>query len=197
MAIDIKLVSELRARTGAGIMDAKKALEQSNGNMEEAIDILRKAGAAKAAKKSAEREAKEGLVESYIHANGKVGTMVVLNCETDFVARNDKFKELARSLAMQVAAADPEYLRVEDIPADVIAKEKEIYKEQILAQGQKPADVLEKIAEGKLEKFYQEKVLLKQPFIKDDSKTVEQMISDAVAALGEKIELTKFARFTV
>jgi elongation factor Ts len=197
MAIDIKLVSDLRARTGAGIMDAKKALEQSKGNIEEAIDILRKAGAAKAAKKSAERVAKEGLVESYIHANGKVGTMVVLNCETDFVARNEKFKDLARSLAMQVAAADPEYLRVEDVPADVIQKEKDIYKEQILAQGKKPADVLEKIAEGKLEKFYQEKVLLKQPFIKDDEKTVEQMISDAVAALGEKIEISKFARFTL
>lgn len=198
MAVDIKLVSELRARTGAGIMDAKKALEQSSGNVEEAIDILRKAGAAKAAKKSAEREAREGVVESYIHANGKVGTMVVLNCETDFVARNDKFRELAKNLAMQVAAANPEYLRVEDVPADVIAKEKEIYKEQIIAQGgKKPADVLEKIAEGKLDKFYQEKVLLKQPFIKDDEKTVEQMISDAVAALGEKIELTKYARFTL
>lgn len=197
MAIDIKLVSELRARTGAGIMDAKKALEQANGNVDQAIDILRKAGAAKAAKKAAERVAKEGVVESYIHANGKVGTMVVLNCETDFVARNEKFKELARNLAMQVAAADPEYLRVEDVPADVIAKEKEIYKEQILAQGSKPADVLEKIAEGKLEKFYQEKVLLKQPFIKDDEKTVEQMVSDAVAALGEKIEVSRFARFTL
>lgn len=195
MSVDIKQVSELRARTGAGLMDAKKAMEQANGNMEEAIDILRKSGAAKAAKK-ADRVSKEGVVESYIHMNGKIGSMVALNCETDFVARNEKFQQLAKDLAMQVAAANPEYLRVEDVPADVIAKEKEIYKEQIRAQG-KPENMLEKIAEGMLSKFYAEKVLLKQPFIKDDETTVEAMIQNATAVMGEKIEISRFSRIVV
>ena len=196
MAVDIKQVTELRGRTGIGMMDAKKALEQANGDMDKAIEILRKSGAAKAAKKSAERVAKEGLVESYIHANGKVGTTIVLNCETDFVARNEKFRKLAKDIAMQVAAANPEYLRVEDVPADVIAKEKEIYKEQLAKQG-KPKDMLDKIAEGMLAKFYAEKVLLKQPFIKDDEKNVEQLIQEAVSSMGEKIELARYSRFTV
>lgn len=195
MSVDIKQVSELRARTGAGLMDAKKAMEQANGNMEEAIDILRKSGAAKAAKK-ADRVSKEGIVESYIHMNGKIGSMVALNCETDFVARNEKFHQLAKDLAMQVAASNPEYLRVEDVPADVIAKEKEIYKEQIRAQG-KPENMLEKIAEGMLSKFYAEKVLLKQPFVKDDEMTVEGMIQNATAVMGEKIEISRFSRIVV
>ncbi len=195
MSVDIKHVSALRNRTGAGMMDAKKALEQADGDMEKAVDILRKSGAAKAAKK-ADRISKEGLVESYIHANGKVGTMVVLNCETDFVARTDKFRALAKDLAMHVAAASPEYLRIEDIPADILAKEKEIYMDQARGQG-KPEAMLAKIAEGMLQKFYADRVLLKQPFVKDDSKTVEELVQNAVAVMGEKIELTKFTRFTL
>ncbi len=195
MAADIKQVSELRARTGAGLMDAKKAMEQANGDMEKAVEILRKAGAAKAAKK-ADRVSKEGLVETYIHANGKVGTLVVLNCETDFVARNDMFKQLAKDIAMHVAAANPEYLKVEDIPENVVEKEMEIYKEQVRQQG-KPADMLEKIAQNKLNQFYAERVLLKQPFIKDESKTIEELVQNATAVMGEKIELSRFTRFTV
>lgn len=195
MSVDIKQVSVLRARTGAGLMDAKKAMEQANGDMEKAIEILRKAGAAKAAKK-ADRVSKEGLVEAYMHANGKVATLVVLNCETDFVARNEKFKQLAKDIAMHVAAANPEYLRVEDIPASVIEKEMEIYKDQLLQQG-KPADMLEKIAQNKLNQFYAERVLLKQPFIKDEEKTIEDLIQNAIAVMGEKIELSRFSRLTV
>lgn len=195
MAADIKQVSELRARTGAGLMDAKKAMEQANGDMEKAVEILRKAGAAKAAKK-ADRVSKEGLVETYIHANGKVGTLVVLNFETDFVARNDMFKQLAKDIAMHVAAANPEYLKVEDIPENVVEKEMEIYKEQVRQQG-KPADMLEKIAQNKLNQFYAERVLLKQPFIKDESKTIEELVQNATAVMGEKIELSRFTRFTV
>jgi elongation factor Ts len=195
MSVDIKAVSELRARTGAGLMDAKKTLEASGGDIEKAVDMLRKAGAAKAAKK-ADRETKEGVVETYMHSNGKVGTMVVLTCETDFVARNEKFRQLAKDIAMHVAAANPEYLRVEDVPHPIIDKEKDIYKEQLRAQG-KPEDMLEKIAEGKLSKFYEEKVLLKQPFIKDEDKTIEQLIEGAIAIIGEKIELTRFVRLSV
>lgn len=196
MPVDIKSVSDLRARTGAGMMDAKKALEEANGDIEKAIDLLRKAGAAKAAKKSAERVAKDGLVESYIHAGGRVGTMIVLNCETDFVARSDKFRQLAKDIALHIAAANPDYLRVEDVPQDVLAKEIDIYKEQMRAQG-KPEDMLEKIAQNKLSQFYAEKVLLKQPFVKDDSHTIEQLISETVTAVGEKIELAKFVRFSL
>lgn len=192
---EIKNVSELRARTSAGLMDAKKAYEEAGGDMDKAIEILRKAGATKAAKK-ADRVAKEGLVEAYIHAGGKIGAMIVLNCETDFVARNEKFQALAKNIAMHVAATDPEYLRVEDVPEDVIGKEKEIYKEQLRKEG-KPEGVLDKICEGKLAKFYEENVLLKQPFIKDDSRTIGQLIEDSVAIIGEKIELSKFERFSL
>ncbi|MBI4122218.1 MAG: translation elongation factor Ts [Parcubacteria group bacterium] len=195
MSVDIKAVSELRSRTGAGLMDAKKTLEAADGDIEKAIDMLRKAGAAKAAKK-AERETKEGVVEYYVHSNGKVGTMVVLTCETDFVARNEKFRQLARDIAMHVAAANPEYLRVEDVPASVTDKEKDIYKEQLRTQG-KPEAMLDQIAQGKLGKFYEEKVLLKQPFIKDEEKTIEQLIEQAIAIIGEKIELTRFVRLAV
>lgn len=195
MSVDIKAVSELRARTGAGLMDAKKTLEAAAGDIDKAVDMLRKAGAAKAAKK-ADRETKEGVVETYLHSNGKVGTMIVLTCETDFVARNEKFRQLAKDIAMHVAAASPEYLRVEDIPHPIIDKEKDIYKEQLRAQG-KPEEMLEKIAEGKLSKFYEEKVLLKQPFIKDEDKTIEQLIESAIAIIGEKIELTRFVRLSV
>lgn len=192
---DIKKVTELRARTGAGLMAAKKAYEEAGKDLDKAIDILRKAGAAKAAKK-ADRETHEGTVEAYIHAGGKVGSMIVLNCETDFVARNEKFKELAKDIAMHVAASDPEWLNVEDVPQDAIGKEKEIQMEILRKEG-KPEEMLEKIVEGKLGKFYEEKVLLKQPFIKDDSKTIEQLIQDSISVLGENISLAQYTRFTL
>lgn len=195
MKVDLKAVSELRTRTGVGLMEARKALEAAAGDMDKAIEELRKAGAAKAAKK-ADREAHEGLVESYIHANGRVGTMIVLNCETDFVARNEKFQQLAKDIAMHVAAAQPEYLHRDEVPADVIGKEIEIYKEQLRTEG-KPEEMLDKIAEGKINKFYSEKVLLEQEFIKDEAKTITQLIEEATAVLGEKIELTKFVLFTL
>ncbi len=195
MAVDIKTVSELRARTGAGLMDAKKALEAAGGDIEKAIDTLRKAGAAKAAKR-AEREAKEGVVEAYLHSNGKIGSMIALTCETDFVARNEKFRQMAKDIAMHVAAANPEYLRVSDVPQALIEREKDIYREQLRAQG-KPEEMMDKIMEKMLEKFYAERVLLKQPFIKDEEKTIEFMIEEAIAVIGEKIELTKFARLTI
>lgn len=195
MSIDLKLVQELRAKTGVGLMDARKALEIAGGDLEKAIEELRKTGAAKAAKKS-DREAKEGLVASYIHANGKIGTLVVLKCETDFVARNEKFKTLANDIAMHVAAASPEYLKVEDVPQAVLDKEIEIYKEQLRNEG-KPEEMLEKIAQGKVNKFYDENVLLRQEFVKDDSKTINELIEEAVLALGEKIELTHFVRFSL
>lgn len=192
---EIKKVTELRARTGAGLMDAKKAYEEAGGDLGKAVDILRKAGAAKAAKK-ADREAKEGLVEAYIHAGGKIGSMIVLNCETDFVARNEKFQHLAKEIAMQVAATDPEYLKVEDVPSEVIEKEKDIYKDQLRKEG-KPEDKLDAICEGKMAKFYEENVLLKQRFIKDDAKTIEELIEEAIAVIGENITLSAFIRMSV
>jgi elongation factor Ts len=170
-------------------------LEEAKGDMEKAIDSLRKLGAAKAAKK-ADREAKEGLVESYIHAGGRVGAMIVLNCETDFVARNERFRQLAKDIAMHIAASEPEYLRREDVPSAVLQKEREIYADQLRQEG-KPAQMLEKIINGKLERFYQEKVVLEQSFIKDDAKTIRQLIDEAIAVLGEKIELSKFSRFSL
>lgn len=196
MPVDIKQVSELRQRTGVGMMDAKKALEEANGDVNKAIEILRKAGAAKAAKKAAERVAKEGLVETYIHSNGKIGTLIVLNCETDFVARSDKFRQVAKDLALHVAASSPEYLRVEDVPAEVIEKEKEIYAALMKKEG-KPEAVIAKVVENKMNTFFEEKVLLKQRFVKDDTKTIEQVVSDLVNTIGEKVELSKFVRFTV
>jgi len=192
---DIKKVTELRARTGAGLMAAKKAYEEAGKDIEKAIDVLRKAGAAKAAKK-ADRETHEGTVEAYIHAGGKVGSLVVLNCETDFVARNERFQTLAKDIAMHVAASDPEWLTVEEVPQDALGKEREIQMEILRKEG-KPEEMLEKIVEGKLGKFYEEKVLLKQPFIKDDSKTIEELIQDSIAVLGENITLAKFTRFSL
>jgi elongation factor Ts len=192
---DIKKVTELRARTGAGLMAAKKAYEEAGKDIEKAIDVLRKAGAAKAAKK-ADRETHEGTVEAYIHAGGKVGSLIVLNCETDFVARNERFQTLAKDIAMHVAASDPEWLTVEDVPQDALGKEKEIQMEILRKEG-KPEEMLEKIVEGKLGKFYEEKVLLKQPFIKDDSKTIEELIQDAIAVLGENISLAQYTRFSL
>jgi len=192
----IKLIQKLRNETGAGMMDVKKALEEAKGDETKALELLRKRGQKIAAKKQAEREAKEGLVEAYIHAGGKVGAMIVLACETDFVAKNEEFKALAHEVAMQVAALNPEYLTIEGVPEDVKAKEIEIYKAQLKDEG-KPEAMWDKIAEGKLNKFYQQACLLEQIYIKDDNKTIKQLIDEATAKLGEKIEVKKMIVFNL
>lgn len=191
--IDAKMVADLRARTGAGMGDCKKALEEAGGDAEKAIEILRKTGAAKAAKKSAERNTAEGIVTSYVHSNGKVGALVELQCETDFVARNPDFKELAYDIAMQVVAMAPLYIQPSEIPATMVEKEMNIYmNEDALAN--KPEEIKKKIVEGKLNKWYEDICLLNQLCIKDDSKTVAQLINEKVATIGEKIVVSRFFR---
>jgi len=196
MSLDLKLITSLREKTGAGIVECKSALSESDGNVEKAIEILRKKGEIKAAKKSAERMAKEGLVHAYVHANGRVGAMVELSCETDFVARNEEFQGLAHDLAMQIVATNPLYLSPDDVPEELIAKEKEIYFEEIKAQG-KPESVVEKIMEGKITKYFGDICLLRQSFIKDEDITVEELINQKIAKIGEKIEIKKIARFEI
>lgn len=196
MAIDTKAITKLRQATGAGVADVKNALEEAGGDEQKAIEILRKKGALKAAKKVAERTTGEGLVHSYVHSNGKVGAMLQIQCETDFVARNENFKALAHDIAMHITAAAPVYVAPEDVPTEEIEKEKEIYREQLKAEG-KPADMMDKIIEGKIEKFYQEVCLLKQTFIKDDKVTIEKLIEEAITKMGEKIEIINFSRFQI
>ena len=186
-------VKELREKTGAGIMDCKRALADSGGDLEKAIDLLRQKGLSAAAKK-ASREAKEGLVSSYIHGGGKIGVLVEVNCETDFVARNSEFQELVKDIAMQIAAANPSYVRREDVPADVLERERSIYKIQAKESG-KPEHVLDKIVEGKVEKFYLETCLLEQPFIKDPSVTINDMVQQKIAKIGENIIVKRFTRY--
>jgi len=193
--VTMDAVKELREKTGAGFGDCRKALMETDGNMEKAMDYLREKGIASASKKSS-RTTKEGRIFSYIHTNGKIGSMVEINCETDFVARTDEFENLLKDVAMQVAAMSPFYVKREDVPQDVIEKEKEIYKAQIKDSG-KPEKVMEKIIEGKIEKFYKDVCLLEQPFIKDDTKTVETIIKEKISKLGENIIVKKFARFVV
>ncbi len=193
MAVDAKLVKTLREMTGAGMLDCKKALEETGGNLEEAVELLRKKGIAKAAKKAG-RETKEGLIHAYIHAGGKIGVMLELNCETDFVAKNEVFKELANELALQIAAMKPQYVKREDVPPEVVAKEGEIAREAAIAEG-KPEHIAEKIAEGKLNKFYKEVCLYEQPYIKDDTKTVEDLIKEYISKLGENIQVRRFCRY--
>jgi elongation factor Ts len=188
-----ELIKKIRETTGAGVMDIKKALVEANNNEEKAIEILRKHGQKVAAKKSAERIAKEGIIEAYTHSNGKVASLVMLSCETDFVARNSEFKELAHDIAMQVAAMNPQYLSSDKIPSEILEKEKEIISESMKDE-KKPEEIKEKIIEGKLQKFYNEICLLDQQFIKDDSKTIKNIIDEKIAKLGEKIEVKKIAR---
>ncbi len=195
MSVDAKLVKTLREMTGAGILECKKALEETNGNLEEAVELLRKRGIAKAAKKAG-RETKEGLIHAYIHAGGRVGVLLELNCETDFVARNETFKELANELALQIAAMRPQYVSRDTVPKEVIEKEGEIAREAALAEG-KPEHIAEKIAEGKVEKFLKEVCLLEQPYIKDDKKTVEDLIKEYIAKLGENIQVRRFTRYEI
>ncbi|RMA97328.1 translation elongation factor Ts [Hydrogenothermus marinus] len=195
MAVDAKLVKTLRDMTGAGFMECKKALEETGGDLEKAVEVLRKKGAAKAAKKAG-RETKEGLIHSYIHAGGRVGVLLELNCETDFVARNELFKELANELALQIAAMKPKWVKREDVPEEIIAKEGEIAREAAIAEG-KPEHIAEKIAEGKLNKFFQENCLLEQKFIKDETKTIEDLIKEYIAKIGENIQVGRFCRFEI
>jgi elongation factor Ts len=193
MEISASLVKALREKTGIGIMDCKSALIEAKGNIEEAVKILRKRGLAKADKK-ASRTAEEGLVGSYIHIGGKIGVLVEINCETDFVARNKDFQQLVKDIAMQIAATDPKYIKREEIPEDVIQQEREIYRCQ-LQNSNKPPQVIEKIVDGKMEKFYSEVCLSEQPFIKDQSITIEELISSNIVKMGEKIAISRFVRF--
>jgi elongation factor Ts len=187
------LVKTLRDKTGAGMMDCKKALSESAGNLEKAIDYLRKKGAA-TAEKRADRATNQGLVEAYIHAGGRIGSLVEVNCETDFVAKTDDFKALAREIAMQIAAMNPLYIQREDVPKDVIEHEMDIYRTQA-RNDKKPEAILDKIATGKLEKYYQDTCLLEQTFIKDSGKTIKDLILDTTARTGEKVTVRRFKRF--
>jgi elongation factor Ts len=193
MEITSQLVKQLRDMTGAGMMDCKRALEETGGDLDKAQELLRTKGLAAAAKRSG-RVAAEGLVESYIHMKGRLGVLVEVNCETDFVANTDEFRALARDLAMHIAAADPRWIAREEVPDDVIEGERKVYEEQARGQG-KPDNVLPKIVEGKLEAFYKETVLLDQPFVKDDSVKVGDLITSTSAKVGEKIQVSRFARF--
>ncbi len=193
MDITAGMVKTLREKTGAGVMDCKKALEESGGDVEKAVEFLRRKGLAQAAQKAG-RVAAEGLVEAYIHPGGKIGVLIEVNCETDFVARTQEFKTLVRDLSMQVAAAHPLYMTKDDVPADIVEKEIEIYKAQAKAEGQ-PAKILDKIARGKRVKFYSEFCLMEQSFIRDPDITVSQLISSVVARVGENIRIRRFTRY--
>ncbi|HLC18236.1 MAG TPA: translation elongation factor Ts [Thermodesulfobacteriota bacterium] len=195
MAISAEMIKGLRERTGAGIMDCKKALSESGGDMDRAVDFLREKGLA-AAQKKAGRVASEGLVYSYIHPGGKVGVLVEVNCESDFVAKTEDFAGLVKDIAMHIAAMNPQHVRRSEIPPEVIEKEREIYAAQARESG-KPEKVLDKIVEGKVEKFYKEVCLLEQPFVKDSDLTVEKLVIDAIARIGENISVRRFARFKV
>lgn len=193
MKITASMVKELRERTSAPMLQCKKALEETGGDIDQAVDYLRKKGIA-AAEKKAGRVAAEGAVGSYIHAGGKIGVLVEVNCETDFVARTDDFQALVRDIAMHIAAANPRFVRREEVTDEVLDREREIYAEQMRAEG-KPDKIIPKIVEGKIEKYYSEAVLLEQPFIKDSDKTLQQMITEKVAKIGENIQVRRFERF--
>jgi len=193
--ISLELIKQLRERTAAGFSDCKKALEEAGGDIEKAIDILRKKGLAIAAKRAG-KEAKEGIVEAYIHANKKIGVLVEINCETDFVARTDEFREFAHNVAMQIAATNPISITREEVPTEVLEREKRIYEEQLREAG-KPENVIPKILEGKLEKFYKENVLLEQPFIKNPELTIQDLLNELMSKTGEKIVIRRFVRFQV
>lgn len=195
MEIPAKLVKELREKTSAGFSDCRAALVETNGDIEKAIDALRKKGQASAAKK-ATREATEGLIGHYIHAGGKIGVIVEVNCESDFVARTNAFQQLCHDVAMHIAAVDPRYVRREDVTPEMLDREREIYSAQARATG-KPEQVIQKIVTGKMEKFYEESCLYEQHFIKDETQTIGEMITQAIANLGENIAIRRFARFKV
>ncbi|WP_320176241.1 translation elongation factor Ts [Maridesulfovibrio sp.] len=195
MAITAQMVKALREKTGVGMMDCKKALAECDGNEENAIKYLREKGLAKAAKKAG-RATSEGLVGTYTHSNGKLVAMVELKCETDFVAKAEQFIQLSKDLAMQVAATNPVCVKPEDLPQDLLEKEKEIYKQQAIAEG-KPENIAEKIVEGRVSKYYKEVCLIEQPFIKDDKKTIKDLLNDTIAVLGENMQIGRFARINL
>jgi elongation factor Ts len=195
MEISATMVKELREKTGAGILDCKEALSASEGSMEAAFDYLRKKGM-QAAEKRSSRATREGVVHSYIHGGGRLGVLVEVNCETDFVARTDDFQELCKDLGMQIAASNPQYVSIEQVPADAIAKERSILEEQARQSG-RPENVIAKIVDGRLQKYYQDVCLLEQPFVKDTDKTVKDVLRDHIAKLGENISIARFARFVL
>lgn len=194
-AISAGMVKELRERTGAGMMECKKALEETNGDLEAAIDVLRAKGAAKAAKRAG-KEAAEGAVGSYVHMGGKVGVLIEVNCETDFVARTDDFQQLVRDLAMHIAATNPLAITPEEIPADIVERERAVFAEQVKSEG-KPEKIWDKIVDGKIKKFYSDNALVEQPFVKDPDRTVGQLITETAAKTGENIVVRRFARFAL
>ncbi|MBN2372341.1 translation elongation factor Ts [bacterium] len=194
MDISAQLVKDLRAKTGAGFMECKKALAETGGDIEKSVEYLRKKGIATAAKKAG-RETSQGLIHSYIHGNGRIGVLLEINCETDFVARTNEFKELSKDMAMQIAAYSPLYVAREDVPAELIEKEKEIYFSQV-DDGKKPQQIIDKIVTGKLDKnFFSRICLMEQPFIREDKKTVRDIITEKIASLGENINIKRFVRF--
>jgi elongation factor Ts len=193
MKITTAMVKELRTATGAGVLDAKKALESTNGDFDKAADILREKGAARAAKRSG-REVSEGVIEVYAHPGNRVGVMLELNCETDFVARNEQFLELAHDLALHIAAMNPQYLNVEDVPSEELDREMSVLRAQAVAEG-KPEEIADKIVAGRIRKFFEEFCLLEQPFVRDDKFTVGQLITNAVSMTGENIKIRRFTRY--
>lgn len=193
MSISASMVKDLRERIGAGMMDCKRALQETNGDIEKAIEYLREKGIAKAANKSG-RIASEGIVESYIHGGGRIGVLVEVNIETDFAAKNEGFRSFVKDIAMQIAAMNPQYVRREDVPSELIEKEKEILKAQSVNEG-KPAHIAEKIVAGRIDKYYNEICLLEQPFIKEGDKTVDQVLKELISTIGENISIRRFARF--
>lgn len=195
MSVTAAQVNELRKATGAGLMDCKKALMETGGDMEKSIDYLRKKGLAAASKKAG-RVATEGIVGSYIHAGGKIGVLVEVNCETDFVAKNDNFQTFVKDIAMHIAAAAPQCVRREEVPVETLEREKEIYRAKARETG-KPENIIEKIIEGQINKFYGEICLLEQPFVKDPDKTVQTYLNETIAAIGENISIRRFARFVL
>tara|TARA_B100000427_G_scaffold14375_1_gene11354 strand:- start:1761 stop:2360 length:600 start_codon:yes stop_codon:yes gene_type:complete len=195
MSVDAKLVKDLRERTGAGMMDCKEALLESKGDLDLAVEALRKSGIAKAEKKSV-RDAKEGLIVSYIHHGSKLGVLLDIGCETDFVAKTEGFQDLANNIAMQIAATNPMAINEDDIPSDVVDKEREIYIDQAKSSG-KPDDVVEKIVDGKVKKFVEENCLLNQSFVKDPDVKISQLVQEAIATLGENITINRFVRFAL
>ena len=193
--VNLELIKQLRERTAAGFMDCKKALEEAKGDIEKAIDFLRKKGLAIAAKRAA-KEASEGVVTAYIHSNKKIGVLVEVNCETDFVARTSEFQEFAHNLAMQIAATNPVAISRDQVPPEILEREKKIYEEQLKEAG-KPENIIPKILEGKLEKFYKENVLLEQPFIKNPELTIQDLLNEIITKTGEKIVIKRFCRFQI
>jgi elongation factor Ts len=193
MAISASAVKELREKTGAGMLDCKKALEEANGDLTKAAALLREKGLAAAANKAG-RIATEGLVESYIHGAGRIGVLVEVNCETDFVAKTDQFREFVRDIAMQIAAASPQYVRREEVPTEALEKEKEILRNQALNEG-KPAHIVDKMVEGRMSKYYEDVCLLEQAFVKDQDKKVQTLLNEKIAAIGENISIRRFVRF--